>query len=131
MAHPCQPSTYVEPTKPLTFRPTVDQTADGARRTHNRRLVDRQRRWQKRGLQRRRTALRVLRQVATNPDMATSDPALVTRAHEVLDMPWARVSKWANRCARLEAREGKREESIAKSIAAVQYADAQNRQAGR
>lgn len=103
------------PRKPLVYKTTPSQLGDAFRRGVNRTAIDRQQRKQSKALRLRRTALRVLRDKdATNAEKS--------QARDVLHEPWMRVSKWANRVARADAREGKHEERLAKNIKKVRDA---------
>ena len=114
MAHTAPTSQYVEPQKPLVYRPSVTQTADGWRRGCRRTRIDKYRRAQAKDARMVRLARRVLREAKAGGEHAP-DPEAVRQAHEVLQAPWGRISKWANRCGKMEAREGRHEERVTKA----------------
>lgn len=114
MAHRPKPSEYVEPQKPLVYRPTVNQTADGWRRGCRRTRIDKYRRAQAKDARMVRLARRVLRESKAGGEHAP-DAEAIRQAHEVLRAPWLRITKTATRWGRMEAREGKREEKLAKA----------------
>jgi intergrase/recombinase len=93
---------------------TTEQTANGFRRRLNRTRIDRQRRTAIKNGVRMRAAMSVLREVRRGEH---ADAKAISFARIELDAPWQRVSKWSNRVARWEAREGKHDEKIAAAIA--------------